>query len=99
MKIDQWDGIKSTEISCYAAGQPIFSKCAKAIGVGGGNSFKKTVLQKSSASHKQKSKAGSYTSHYIQNLTQNGSETQLNMTPKMVKLLEENRGINLCDID
>ena len=47
--------------------------------------------------HKQKNKAGSYTSHYIQNLTQNRSETQLNMTPKMVKLLEENKGINLCE--
>ena len=98
MKIDQWDRMKSTEINCYAAGQLIFSKCATTI-QWGKNSLKKTVLQKSSASHKQKSKAGSYTSHYIQNAPQNRSETQLNMTLKMVKLLEENKGINLCDID
>ena len=46
MKIDQWDGIKSTEISCYAAGQPIFSKCAKAIGGAGGTVLKRLFCKR-----------------------------------------------------
>ena len=45
MKIDQWDRIKSTEINCYAAGQLIFSKCAKTI-QWGKSSLKKTVYKR-----------------------------------------------------
>lgn len=96
MKIDQWDRIKSTEINCYAVGQLILASVPRQFQWG--KAVLKRLFTKEKASHKQKSKAGSQF-HLHSKFNSKGSETQLNMTPKMVKLLEENKGINLVNID